>query len=197
MLVTWILGLLFAGGYWANCHNKGQLFTLSSRVGGPRKKINPQRPTKHICDDDPWRKLVALLGVLDALSSTKSSRKKKRSYLVYLKICNSIHEGKPKVSIDWYQPPTPTIKNESTHGFLLISSFIWHPSRCHWLWRPKFDKAFVARFSTNLRADVEGESASFWLQKICSFQVHDGGCWLGRCLLCSFTISSTECPKEM
>lgn len=82
-----------------------------------------------------------------------SLRGKKRSYLVYLKICNSIHEGKPKVSIDWYQPPTPKIKkNTHTHGFLLISSFIWHPSRCHWLWRPKFDKAFVARFSTNLRS---------------------------------------------
>lgn len=77
MLVTGILGLLLAGGYWANCHNKGQLFTLSSQVGGPQKKINPQRPTNHICHDDPWRKLVALLGVLDALSSTKSSRKKK------------------------------------------------------------------------------------------------------------------------
>jgi len=89
MLVTWILGLLFAGGYWANCHNKGQLFTLSSKVGGPQKKINPQRPTKHICDDETGGTLDA--SVLNAQEPQPSLRGKKRSYRVYLKICNSIY----------------------------------------------------------------------------------------------------------
>lgn len=100
MLVTWILGLLFAGGYWANCHNKGRLWWWSLKETG------------------------GTFGCLSLRFSLLNQvfEEKKRSYRVYLKICNSIHEGKPKASIDWYQPPTPK-QTKKTHGFLLIEFF--------------------------------------------------------------------------
>lgn len=101
MFVTWILGLLFAGGYWANCHNKGPLFTLS-KVGGPQKN----QPAT----DDPWRKLVALLGasVLDTWRFVTISMKG--------------NQGWALIDIPTPHPPPPP-KKKNTHTRISSNQF--------------------------------------------------------------------------